>query len=73
MFFFFILKVLEIGVYFIPELSRWLSGKESACNAGAADSIPGWEKSPGGRNGSPLQYSCLRNPMGNFILRARLN
>ena len=69
MFFFFILKVLEIGGIF----SRWLSGKESACNAGAPDSIPGWGKSPGGRNGNPLQYSCLGNPMGSFILRALVN
>ena len=26
-------------------------------------SIPGWERSPGGGNGNPLQYSCLGNPM----------
>ena len=35
-------------------------------NAGAAGDvglIPGLEKSPGGRNGNPLQYSCLDNPM----------
>jgi len=25
--------------------------------------IPGSGKSPGGRNGNPLQYSCLKNPM----------
>ena len=25
-------------------------------------SVPGWGRSPGGRNGSPLQYSCLGNP-----------
>ena len=24
----------------------------------------GWERSPGVGNGNPLQYSCLRNPMG---------
>ena len=24
--------------------------------------IPGWGRSPGGGNGSPLQYSCLENP-----------
>ena len=41
----------------------WLSGKESACNAGDAGSIPGLGISSGGRNGNPLQYSCLRNPM----------
>ena len=26
-------------------------------------SIPGWERSPGGGNGNPFQYSCLGNPM----------
>ena len=23
---------------------------------------PGWEDSPGGGHGNPLQYSCLENP-----------
>ena len=27
------------------------------------DLIPTWERSPGGGNGNPLQYSCLGNPM----------
>ena len=27
------------------------------------DSIPGLGRSPGGRQGNPLQYSCLENPM----------
>ena len=38
-------------------------GKESACNAEDPGSIPESGISPGGGNGSPLQYSCLRNPM----------
>ena len=38
-------------------------GKESACNAGDPGSIPGLGRFPGGGNGSPLQYSCLENPM----------
>ena len=25
-------------------------------------SVPGWGRSPGEGNGSPLQYSCLENP-----------
>ena len=40
--------------------------KESACNAGDARDpglIPGPGRSPGGGNGNPLQYSCLKNPM----------
>ena len=30
---------------------------------GDVGSITGSERSPGGRNGNPLQYSCLKNPM----------
>ena len=37
--------------------------KESACNAGDPGSIPGLGRSPEGRNGNSLQYSCLENPM----------
>ena len=39
------------------------AGKESACNEGVLGSIPGLGKSPGGRNGNPLQYSGLENSM----------
>ena len=28
-----------------------------------SDLIPGSERSPGEGNGTPLQYSCLENPM----------
>ena len=45
---------------------RWLSGKESACNAGDAGdtgSIPGSGRSPGGGHGNPLQYFCWDNLM----------
>ena len=44
-------------------LPCWLSGKESACNARRLCLIPGSGRSPGGRYGNPLQYSCLENPM----------
>ena len=37
--------------------------KASACNAGDLASIPGPGRFPGEGNGSPLQYSCLENPM----------
>ena len=30
---------------------------------GDSSLIPGSGRSPGGGNGNPLQYSCLRNPM----------
>ena len=38
-------------------------GKASAYNAGDKGSIPGLGRSSGEGNGSPLQYSCLENPM----------
>ena len=38
-------------------------GKVSAYNVGDPDSIPGSGRSLGERNGNPLQYSCLENPM----------
>ena len=44
-------------------VSRWLSGKESTCNAGDAGLIPEWGRSPGKEHGNPLQYSCLGNAM----------
>ena len=38
-------------------------GKASVCNAGDLGLIPGLGRSPREGNGSPLQYSCLENPM----------
>ena len=32
--------------------------------------IPGSGRHPGGENGSPLQYSCLENPMDNGTSQA---
>ena len=37
--------------------------KNPPANAGDEGSVPGLGRSPGGGNGNPLQYSCLRNPM----------
>ena len=39
------------------------AGKQSACNAGDLDSIPGLGRSPGEGKGYPLQYSGLENSM----------
>ena len=38
------------------------AGRESTCNAGDPDSIPGSRSSPGEGIGYPLKYSCLENP-----------
>ena len=46
-------------------LPWWLSGKASACDAGATGnlgSIPGMGRSPGRGHGGPPQCSCLENP-----------
>ena len=44
-------------------LPLWLSGIESACNAGDLGLIPGLGRSPGGGHGNLLQYPCLENPI----------
>ena len=38
-------------------------GKESTYQAGDTGSVLESGRSPGGENGNPLQYCCLRNPM----------
>ena len=48
-------------------------GKESACNAGDPGSILGSGRSPGERNGCPLQYSCLENPMDRGAWQATIH
>ena len=53
---------LNLTLYLTFGLPKWLSGKESACNAGGARNmglIPGPGRSYGKGNGNPLQYSCL--------------
>ena len=48
--------------------SGGLVGKESACNAGDLNSIPGSGRFPGEGNGNPLQYSCLDESHGQRTL-----
>ena len=45
-------------------------GKKSACNAGDSGSVTGLGRSPGERNGDPLQYPCLENSMDRGAWRA---
>ena len=44
------------------------AGKESSCNVGDLGLIPGLGRSPGERNGYPLQYSGLENSMDCIVL-----
>ena len=58
--------MLKIGAIYLGKLMGFPGGSEvkaSACNAGDLGSIPVLGRSPGERNGNPLQYSCLENPM----------
>ena len=45
----------------------------NAGTVGDEDSVPGWERSPGGGNGNPLQYSCQDNPMDKGAWRATVH
>ena len=58
-------------------MKRWMIGRQMGFPGGASvknplanagdpgdlSSIPGLGKSPGGRHGNPLLYSCLEKPM----------
>ena len=46
-------------------------GKESACNAGDLGLVPELGRSPGRGHGTPLQYSCLEDPMDRGAWRAK--
>ena len=52
--------------------TRWLSDKESICNAGDAESIPGSGRSPGIGNGNPLHHSCLKIPVDRGAWQATI-
>ena len=46
------------------------TSKKSSANTGDTrdtGSIPGSGRFPGGGNGNPLQYSCLKNPMDRGV------
>ena len=45
----------------------------SACNAGDLGLIPGLGRSPGEKNGYPLQYSCLENSVNRGAWRATVH
>ena len=43
------------------------AGKDSACNVGDLDSIPGLGRAPGEGKGYPLPYSGLENSMNGIV------
>ena len=54
-------------------ISGSLVVKNSSVCAEEVDSIPGSRRYPGGRNGNPLQYSCLDNFMDRGDWRAAVH
>ena len=59
----FLYATFSFFVCYLVDFPGGSDGKASAYNVGDLGSIPGSGRSPGEGNGSPLQYSCLENPM----------
>ena len=51
-----------MGNYYISRFPWWLSGKELVCSAEDEGLIPESGRSPGERNGNPLQYLAWEIP-----------
>ena len=64
--------LLPVSCCPFKHLCGW-DGKESACNAGDSNLIPGLGGSPGEGNGNPLQYSCLENPKDREACQATVH
>ena len=62
-------------VFFYPTLGALVVKNPPANSRDKRDagSIPGSGRSPGGGPGSPLQYSCLENPMDRGAWRAAVH
>ena len=69
------LPAASLGSSFSPVCKNWgfagdPDSKESFCSAGGPGSIPESGRSPEEGNGTPLQDSCLENPMDRGSWRA---
>ena len=62
-------KQPSMGFYFFITSDS----KASACSAGDPGSIPGSGRSPGEGTSTPLQYSCLENPMDGGTWQATVH
>ena len=56
-----------------PADARDIHSVPGDCQTGDAHLIPGSERSPGEGNGTPLQYSCLGNPMDRGAWQTRVH
>ena len=62
-------KTIAVTLVILPDMgfSGGSACKESACNVGDLDSIPGLGRSPGEGTGYSLQYSGLENSMDRIV------
>ena len=65
-------RVLKLTLGCNDNFSHFAVVKNLTASIGDASSIPGSGRFPGERNGNPLHYSCLGNPMdrGGWWLRS---
>ena len=66
----------EIFAYYPILYMGFLGGsvvKNLSANAGDLGLAPRWGRSTGEGNGTPLQYSCLENPMDGEAWRTRVH
>ena len=56
-------QLMSANYPLLKNLPGGSDGKVSACDVGDPGSISGSGRSPGEGNGTPLQHSCLDNPM----------
>ena len=66
-------RILLFSVKHESDFPGGSDGKASVYNAGDPGSVPGPGRSPGERNGNPLQYYCLENPMDRGAWQATVH
>ena len=67
------LETFETEYSYVYSFPGGSVGKESACSMEDLGSILRFGRSPGERNGNPLQYSCLENSMNRGVWWAILH
>ena len=67
------LNILQLQLHRDGRLPGSSAGKESTCNAGDPNLIPGSGRSCGKGICYPLQYSCLENPMDKGAWQATVH
>ena len=64
----------DVSICGASQVTQWLKKKKkSTCNAGDKGLISESGRFLGKRNGSPLQYSCLENPMDRGAWQATVH